>query len=80
MEEKEAQARKSVPRKKTATAYMVKGLTAQLTKSVSPTGRALRPDRSTSPKLWLAGAVTFGEASVVGQSKATTGFANRRSM
>jgi len=42
--------RKSVPRKKTAIAYIVKGLTAQLTKSVSPTGLMLLPALRTSPK------------------------------
>ncbi len=41
---------KSTPRKRRAIAYIVNGLTAQLTKSVSPTGRALLPALRTSAK------------------------------
>ena len=42
--------RNTNPRKKTAIAYIVKGLIAQFTKSVRPTGFALLPAFSTSAK------------------------------
>ena len=42
--------RKSTPRNTSAIAYIVKGLTAQLTKSVSPTGFTFFPAFNTSAK------------------------------